>query len=82
MFKEAREATGLSRRSHPGGQGARERKRATGGDGLGQGDLEGARAAVIGPGRVGEWVRMCSSHPKVAGSVPGQGTHRNQPVKA
>ena len=34
------------------------------------------------PGRVALLVRALSQYAKVVGSIPGQGTHKNQPVNA
>ena len=36
----------------------------------------------VGPGPVVQLVRVSSQYTKVAGSIPTQGTHRNQPVRA
>ena len=35
-----------------------------------------------GPGRVAQLGRVSSQHAKVAGSIPGQGTDKNQPMSA
>ena len=35
-----------------------------------------------GRGQTGQWVRVLCSHAKAAGSIPGQGTYRNQPMNA
>ena len=36
----------------------------------------------LGPGQVAQLVRALSGYAKVAGSIPGQGTYKNQPMNA
>ena len=40
------------------------------------------KIAMRGPGQVAQLVRALSRYIKVAGSIPGQGTYKKQPVNA
>ena len=44
--------------------------------------LEAIKNKETGPGQVAQLVRATSWYAKVAGSIPGQGTYKNQPTNA
>ena len=44
--------------------------------------IKSVHQSIFGPGRVAQLVRAVSWYPKVVGSIPRQGTYKNQPMNA